>query len=242
VVKFMDEDKVNVLINQMVYMFINQGALLHRCILPDLWKRNKTKTGRIRRCRMFVICKKGQIKSLLLTSFLTLMLFLTACQPGPMEVVTPTVLVVTPEAEVVPETGLTPTREVEPEIVVTPTTIPATPTTIPATPTNTPVPPTATPVVEDEPADQVFEANITDSAFQPRELTIPAGASVLWQHIGNFPHTVTADDGTFNSGTLQNGDTFRRTFSEPGRYPYYCEIHGGPGGSGMSGVIIVEGP
>jgi plastocyanin len=159
-----------------------------------------------------------------------------------MELATPTVLVVTPEAEVVPETGLTPTREVEPEIVDTPTTIPVTPTTIPATPTNTPVPPTATPVVEDEPADQVFEANITDSAFQPRELTIPAGASVLWQHIGNFPHTVTADDGTFNSGTLQNGDTFRRTFNEPGRYPYYCEIHGGPGGSGMSGVIIVEGP
>jgi plastocyanin len=184
---------------------------------------------------MFVMCKKGKIKSLLSTSFLTVLLFLSACQPGPMEVVTPTVLVVKPEAEVVPETGLTPTREVEPEIVVTPT-------TIPATPTNTPVPPTATPVVEDEPADQVFEVNITDSAFQPRELTIPAGASVLWQHIGNFPHTVTADDGTFNSGTLQNGDTFRRTFSEPGRYPYYCEIHGGPGGSGMSGVIIVEGP
>jgi plastocyanin len=210
--------------------------------LPHLWKRNKTKTGRIRRCRMFVMRKKGRINSLFFTSFLTVFLFLSACQPAQMELATPTVLVVTPEAEVVPETGLTPTRKVEPEIVDTPTNIPVPPTNTPVTPTNTPVLPTATPVVEDEPADQVFEVNITDSVFQPRELTIPAGASVVWQHIGNFPHTVTADDGAFNSGTLQNGDTFRRTFNEPGRYPYYCEIHGGPGGSGMSGVIIVEGP
>lgn len=191
---------------------------------------------------MFMRSKKGRTKSLLLASFLTLMLFISACQPAQMDLATPTVLVITPMEELVPETGVTPTVEVGTEIVVTPTTTPVTPTTTPVPPTATPVPPTATPVVEDDPADQVFDVNITDSAFQPRELTIPAGATVVWQHTGNFPHTVTADDGTFNSGTLQNGDTFRRTFGEPGRYPYYCEIHGGPGGSGMAGVIVVEGP
>jgi plastocyanin len=188
---------------------------------------------------MFVRSKKLRIKCLLLTSFLTLMLFLTACQPIQMDLATPTVQVVTPMEEVVPETGVTPTVDVEPEIVVTSTPTPVTPTATPVPPTDTP---TTTPVVEDEPVDQVFEVNLTDSAFQPRELTIPTGATVVWEHSGNFPHTVTADDGTFNSGTLQNGDTFRRTFGEPGRYPYYCEIHGGPGGSGMAGVIVVEGP
>jgi plastocyanin len=202
-------------------------------------RNNKTNTEKIRRCSMFVRSKKGRKKSLLLTSCLTLILFLSACQPVQMDLATPTVQVVTPVEEVVPETGVTPTVDVEPEIIVTSTPTPATPTVTPVPPTVTP---TATPVVEDEPADQIFEANITDSAFQPGDLTIPAGATVVWQHTGNFPHTVTADDGTFNSGTLQNGDTFRRTFGEPGRYPYYCEIHGGPGGSGMAGVIVVEVP
>jgi plastocyanin len=184
---------------------------------------------------MYIRNKKGRTRRLLLTSCLTLILFLSACQPVQMDIATPTVLVVTPMEEVVPEAGVTPTVEVGTEIVVTPT-------TIPVTPTETLVTPTATAVVEDEPADQIIEVNIMDSAFQPRELTIPANATVVWQHTGNFPHTVTSDDGIFNSGTLQNGDTFRRTFGEPGRYPYYCEIHGGPGGSGMAGVIVVEGP
>jgi plastocyanin len=202
----------------------------------------RLKRDRNRRCSMFVRNKKGLTKSLLLTSFLTLILVLSACQPVQMDLATPTVQVVTPMEEVLPESGITPTAEVETEIVVTSTPTPVTPTATPVPSTATPVPSTATPVVEDEPADQVFEVNIADSAFQPRELTIPANATVVWQHTGNFPHTVTADDGSFNSGTLQNGDTFRRTFNEPGLYPYYCEIHGGPGGSGMSGTIVVERP
>jgi plastocyanin len=188
---------------------------------------------------MLAMGKKLRIKCLLLTSFVILLLFLSACQPVQMELTTPTIQVVTPMEEVVPETGNTPTVEVEPVIVDTSTPTPVVSTVTPVPPTVTP---TSTSVVQDEPEDQVFDVNLMDSAFQPRELTIPAGATVVWQHTGNFPHTVTADDGSFNSGTLQNGDTFRRTFNEPGRYPYYCEIHGSPGGSGMSGVIVVEVP
>ena len=57
--------------------------------------------------------------------------------------------------------------------------------------------------------------------------------------------TVTADDGSFDSSngtsaTLSSGQTFSHAFSSPGTFPYHCKIHGGVGGVGMSGVIVVQ--
>jgi plastocyanin len=86
------------------------------------------------------------------------------------------------------------------------------------------------------------DANVTigDNTFTNNQITIPVGGTVVWTHQGQRPHTVTADDGSFDRGTLQNGGSFSQTFSEPGVYRYYCEFHGGPGGVGMSGVVTVE--
>lgn len=80
---------------------------------------------------------------------------------------------------------------------------------------------------------------IGDNTFTPKEISVPVGATVIWTHTGQRPHTVTADDGTFNSDRLENGATFAQHFDKPGTYPYYCEFHGGPGGQGMAGVIKV---
>lgn len=80
---------------------------------------------------------------------------------------------------------------------------------------------------------------VVDSAFEPAELSVAAGTTVVWSHEGSAPHTVTADDGAFDSGTLNGGDTFEFTFEEPGEYPYYCTFHGAEGGEGMAGTIIV---
>ncbi len=55
----------------------------------------------------------------------------------------------------------------------------------------------------------------------------------------SFPHTVTADDGSFDSGTLNGGQSFSYTFEQPGEYPYYCALHGAPGGVGMAGTVTV---
>jgi plastocyanin len=84
------------------------------------------------------------------------------------------------------------------------------------------------------------EVIISDFSFSPGELTISVGTSVVWRHTGSYSHTVTADDNTFSSGNLGNGDTFEFTFTEPGTYPYHCQFHGGAGGQGMSGVITVN--
>jgi plastocyanin len=86
----------------------------------------------------------------------------------------------------------------------------------------------------------VTSIGIRDNQFSPGELTITAGTTVSWQHEGSFPHTVTADDGQFDSGNLEGGDSYSFTFDEPGEYPYHCQYHGNPGGAGMSGLIIVN--
>jgi plastocyanin len=46
---------------------------------------------------------------------------------------------------------------------------------------------------------------------------------------------VTANDKSFDSGLLQPGKTYRRTFDTPGQYPYYCLPH-----PFMKGVVVVR--
>lgn len=95
----------------------------------------------------------------------------------------------------------------------------------------------AEPAQEDQ--GEFVHIDITGFSFDPGAITIAAGTTVTWRHDSNAPHTVTADDGLFRSSRLDNGDEFSFTFEEPGSYPYYCEFHGAPEGSGMSGEITV---
>jgi plastocyanin len=56
-------------------------------------------------------------------------------------------------------------------------------------------------------------------------------------------HTVTADPGQatkFDSDFLEPDEQFAFTFTERGRYPYFCRAHGAPGLQGMAGIVIVE--
>jgi plastocyanin len=80
---------------------------------------------------------------------------------------------------------------------------------------------------------------VRDSIFNPAMLRIGVGTTVVWHFEGRNPHTVTADDGSWDSGYLQRGQTFRITFDKPGRYAYHCIPHGHVGGKGMAGVIVV---
>lgn len=80
---------------------------------------------------------------------------------------------------------------------------------------------------------------VADNVFQPQAASAVAGDTVVWTQPGSRVHTVTADDGSFDSGNLAAGQTFSRTFTTPGTVRYYCKIHGAPGGIGMSGVLTV---
>lgn len=88
-----------------------------------------------------------------------------------------------------------------------------------------------------------------NNTFEPSDLTIAPGDTVTWTNNGGF-HNVRADDDDFRCADGCDGEegdgspstdpwTFSLVFTEVGMIPYYCEIHGAPGGSGMSGVVDV---
>src|SRR5215203_2338952 len=67
--------------------------------------------------------------------------------------------------------------------------------------------------------------SIQDFFFDPDQLSVAPGTTVTWVNEGEAPHTTTADDGTWDSGTLQPGEDFSFTFDQPGTYTYHCSIH-----------------
>jgi plastocyanin len=79
---------------------------------------------------------------------------------------------------------------------------------------------------------------VVDIDYDPKDATVPKGATVKWTNTGNLPHTVTKDDGPgadFDSGTMQPGDTYEQTFDTPGQIDYLCTIH-----SGQDGTLTVQ--
>lgn len=82
---------------------------------------------------------------------------------------------------------------------------------------------------------------ITNFKFEPKTLTVPAGATVTWDN-KEGAHTVTADKGEFKSPNLRAGEKFSFTFTKPGAYAYHCAFHGSSGGGNMAGSIIVAPP
>jgi plastocyanin len=84
---------------------------------------------------------------------------------------------------------------------------------------------------------------LSENVFDPAIIPIRAGQSVTWVWPeGSGLHNVVPDgEEPPTSGQLQEGPkTYTHTFQEPGRYRYYCSAHGGPGGVGMSGEVIVQ--
>src|SRR5215217_3067408 len=85
--------------------------------------------------------------------------------------------------------------------------------------------------------DANVEVQVVDFAFEPGTVTVPVGATVTWTNTGNRPHTVTADDGSFDSGRLDPGEQFSQTFDQPGTFAYHCGFH-----PEMQGSIVVTEP
>ena len=95
------------------------------------------------------------------------------------------------------------------------------------------------PATQAAPAAGDVQIAISNFAFGKGSITIKAGTKVTWTNQDSAPHTATADNGSWDSGTLQKGQSFSFTFNKPGLVKYYCAFHGGPGGQGMSGTITV---
>ncbi|HJR91768.1 MAG TPA: plastocyanin/azurin family copper-binding protein [Acidimicrobiia bacterium] len=70
-----------------------------------------------------------------------------------------------------------------------------------------------------------FEAGESPADYSVNVLTITAGTTVTWNNADGMMHTVTAADGSFDSGFLEQGDTWSYTFDTPGEYEYFCGPH-----------------
>jgi plastocyanin len=92
----------------------------------------------------------------------------------------------------------------------------------------------AAPAPSTAPAVTATAETISGFAFGPASVSVPVGSTVTWTNQDGTAHTVTADDGSFDSGSLAQGATFSQTFDTPGTYPYHCAIH-----SSMTGTITV---
>lgn len=76
---------------------------------------------------------------------------------------------------------------------------------------------------------------ISTFKFSPNELAIKKDQIVTWTDGDSVSHTVTANDGSFESGNLFRGKTFQFTFNQTGTFFYHCSIH-----PSMTGKIIVQ--
>src|SRR5215211_9323055 len=69
------------------------------------------------------------------------------------------------------------------------------------------------------------QVSIQNIKYEPKEVKIKKGDTVVWTNGDERDHTVTADDGSFKSKNLGAGDTFSQTFKKAGKYKYHCNYH-----------------
>jgi plastocyanin len=78
--------------------------------------------------------------------------------------------------------------------------------------------------------------HIQNSAFIPAKITIPAGTTITWINDGeDMGHNVVSTSNAFESKLFGTGQHYSFTFTAPGTYEYFCEVH-----PYMRGKIIVK--
>ena len=81
--------------------------------------------------------------------------------------------------------------------------------------------------------------------FDPPQLTVAAGTTLLVANVGGKPHTLTADNGAFDTGIVDPGAEGGRfagrnasvTLNQAGTFKFHCEIHPAV----MKGTVKVTG-
>jgi plastocyanin len=69
------------------------------------------------------------------------------------------------------------------------------------------------------------KVEIEDFAYNPDPVTIEEGGKVIWINRDSAPHTATAEDDSFDTGTLEEGKLKSESFKQAGTYEYICSIH-----------------
>jgi plastocyanin len=80
------------------------------------------------------------------------------------------------------------------------------------------------------------KVQIVEFTYEPDPVVVQVGGKVIWQNEDTAPHTATADDGSFDTGTIEQGKLGSATFKKAGTFTYFCEIH-----PTMHGTVEVVG-
>jgi plastocyanin len=80
---------------------------------------------------------------------------------------------------------------------------------------------------------QTHSIEITAMRF-PADTPVAKGDTVVWTNKMGMPHTVTADNGAFDSGRLTRDKSFYHVFDAAGQVAYHCDIH-----PSMTGTVTV---
>lgn len=102
-------------------------------------------------------------------------------------------------------------------------------TEIPATESEKPAPIPAT-----TPTPTIHNISIQNFAFNQKIINIKKGDTVVWTNKDSAPHTVTGNNNSPASGTLNKNETFSFIFNTAGTFNYYCAFH-----PSMTGSVVV---
>ena len=94
------------------------------------------------------------------------------------------------------------------------------------------------PAEEKEPAaNAAATASVTirDFEFAPATVTVNEGDTITWTNEGPTVHTATAEDGSFDTGSLRKGESGSATFTSAGTIAYICTPH-----PNMQGTVVVQ--
>lgn len=83
------------------------------------------------------------------------------------------------------------------------------------------------------------DLTMKDSCFAGTAHFAPSGTTLTVSNDGALPHTLTAVDGSFDTGQVAPGTTAQVSVDEPGVYRVFCSLHGTAQGEGMAGVLVV---
>lgn len=86
-------------------------------------------------------------------------------------------------------------------------------------------------------SDTAVSVDVANFAYNPSTVTVKQGSEITFTNNDSVTHTVTANDGAFDSGNIAAGDMYTLDTSdmEPGEYAYYCTLH-----PNMTGTIVIE--
>jgi plastocyanin len=94
---------------------------------------------------------------------------------------------------------------------------------------------TAASTVQPKTAPKTYIISMQIVGFDPPELIVKPGDRVTWVNKDLFPHTATADDKAFNSGSVAPADKWTFVAGKPGTHTYICTFH-----PTMKGTIKVQ--